>query len=134
MLIKRKKGLVFRKVNFDEDRNSLSNYLAKQIVLCRLIHTYIRITKSTTYKQTVTAFHEEIELVTGTYNVRNSQLPVVPSYSLMSAVSPFQNNIAFSLVLICWYPQSLLRISAGLILPSMKTNLITLAAIASLTR
>ena len=74
MLIKRKKGLVFQKSEFDKDRNSLSNYLAKQIVLCRLIHTYIRITKSTTYKQTVTAFHEEIELVTGTYNVRNSQL------------------------------------------------------------
>ena len=42
------------------------NYQAKQVVSCRLVRAYMCNTKSTKYRQAVTAFHEEIELVTGT--------------------------------------------------------------------
>ena len=53
---------------------------------------------------------------------------------MLSKVSPFQNDIALSFVLICWYPQGLLSISVGFKLLSMNINLIIPVTMDSRTR
>jgi hypothetical protein len=67
----------------------------------------------------------------------NLSLPDEPSIVVSSLnrseVSPCQNNSACSCGQVCWYPQCLLSMSAGLIAPGMWMKRNTLAAIVSRT-